>query len=72
MSDHLKWYKSSHSDSEGSNCIEVAPCRHTIHVRDSKLGPFGPRFSVRRAAWAAFLADATVGGVGYGGLGNAG
>ncbi|MFI1503345.1 DUF397 domain-containing protein [Streptomyces sp. NPDC020597] len=24
MSDHLIWFKSSYSDSEGSNCLEVA------------------------------------------------
>ncbi|MFD8450800.1 MULTISPECIES: DUF397 domain-containing protein [Streptomyces] len=78
MSDHLAWFKSSYSDSEGSNCLEVAlnwrksshsddqggaclvvaPCPHTVHVRDSKLGPQSPRFAVAGTAWTAFVAYA--------------
>ncbi|MDX3243017.1 DUF397 domain-containing protein [Streptomyces sp. ME18-1-4] len=81
MSDHLIWFKSSHSDSEGSNClevaldwrksshsdfedaacVEVAACPHTIHLRDSKLGPHSPRFAVAGAAWTAFVAHARTG-----------
>ncbi|MFD0069859.1 DUF397 domain-containing protein, partial [Streptomyces sp. NPDC127574] len=34
----LDWQKSSHSDSQGGACLEFAPCPHTVHVRDSKLG----------------------------------
>ncbi|MYR98063.1 MULTISPECIES: DUF397 domain-containing protein [unclassified Streptomyces] len=36
MSTGLHWFKSSYSGSEGGDCIEVATCPHTIHVRDSK------------------------------------
>ncbi|MFF5496247.1 DUF397 domain-containing protein [Streptomyces aquilus] len=39
MSDQLKWFKSSYSDNEGGDCVEVAFAT-AIHVRDSKL-PFG-------------------------------
>ncbi|MFF4017647.1 DUF397 domain-containing protein [Streptomyces sp. NPDC001843] len=80
MSDRLAWFKSSYSDSEGSNCLEaafdwrkssysgteggncleIASCPHTIHVRDSKLGPDSPRFTVTGPAWTAFIASATV------------
>ncbi|WP_399886895.1 DUF397 domain-containing protein [Streptomyces sp. BBFR51] len=26
MSDQLKWFRSSYSDNEGGNCVEVACC----------------------------------------------
>ncbi|MEU6554044.1 DUF397 domain-containing protein [Streptomyces sp. NPDC046915] len=58
MSEPLAWYKSSYSDSQGGACLEVAPCPHTVHVRDSKLGPDSPRFTVAGQAWAAFVAYA--------------
>ncbi|MEU6535074.1 DUF397 domain-containing protein [Streptomyces sp. NPDC047000] len=72
MSDHLKWRTSSYSDSEGSNCMEVASSPRIIHVRDSKLGPTGSWFRVRGSAWAASLAHAAGDGAGCGGLRNAG
>ncbi|TPQ16190.1 DUF397 domain-containing protein [Streptomyces sporangiiformans] len=64
MSAELSWFKSSYSDSSGSACLEVA-CRrrdsspHTIHIRDSKLGPGSPRFAVPADAWAVFVAYAS-------------
>ncbi|MFE9648626.1 DUF397 domain-containing protein [Streptomyces sp. NPDC006365] len=53
------WRKSSYSDSEGSACLEVTACPHTIHIRDSKLGPGSPRFTVPAGAWTAFVAYAS-------------
>ncbi|GHD85630.1 DUF397 domain-containing protein [Streptomyces naganishii] len=53
MSDQLKWFKSSYSDSEGGNCVEVA-LSTAVHVRDSKM-PAGPRLRVTASAWAAFV-----------------
>lgn len=61
MSDSLAWFKSSYSDDQGGNCLEVAPCARTIHVRDSKLGPRSPRFAIAGEAWAAFIAFARTG-----------
>lgn len=58
MSEPLAWFKSSHSDSQGGACLQVAVCPHTAHVRDSKLGVGSPRFAVPADAWAAFLAHA--------------
>jgi hypothetical protein len=55
MSTELSWFKSSHSDSSGSACVEVAPSSHAIHVRDSKLGDRSPQFTVPADAWTAFL-----------------
>ncbi|MEU6390768.1 DUF397 domain-containing protein [Streptomyces sp. NPDC046939] len=57
------WFKSSYSDSEGSNCLEAAldwrePTPRAIHIRDSKLGPQGPTFTAAAPAWNAFLAHA--------------
>ncbi len=53
MSDQLKWCKSSHSDSEGGACVEVAYST-TIHVRDSK-NPTGPELHLTAPAWSAFI-----------------
>ncbi|WP_432162366.1 DUF397 domain-containing protein [Streptomyces tendae] len=55
MSDQLKWFRSSYSDNEGGNCVEVARCG-AIHVRDSKTAPTGLEFQVSAPAWAAFIA----------------
>lgn len=55
MSTETPWHKSSHSGSEGDNCVEVAEQSDTIHVRDSKDTGFRPlRFSPM--AWSAFTA----------------
>lgn len=54
----LDWQKSSYSDDQGGTCLEFAPCLHTVHVRDSKLGERSPRFAVAGAAWTVFVAYA--------------
>ncbi|CAL9485922.1 hypothetical protein SUDANB106_03165 [Streptomyces sp. enrichment culture] len=57
MRDGLVWFKSSHSDSEGGACVEVAACADAVHVRDSKAAD-GPQFVPPPAAWAGFVAYA--------------
>ncbi|MET7692185.1 DUF397 domain-containing protein [Streptomyces sp. NPDC005483] len=54
--ERLAWFKSSYSDGEGGECLEVAVTPHTIHLRDSKH-PTGPNVTVSPTAWAPFLAD---------------
>jgi hypothetical protein len=54
MSGELTWRKSTYSDTEGSNCVEVAPTPHTVHVRDSK-DPDGPVLSFAHPAWTEFI-----------------
>ncbi|MFE2726580.1 DUF397 domain-containing protein [Kitasatospora sp. NPDC059327] len=51
------WHRSSYSDYEGGNCVEVAASPRTVHVRDSK-DKAGPQLCFSPAAWAAFLAFA--------------
>ena len=46
--------------SNGNDCIEVAPTPSTIHIRDSK-NPHGPQLHLRPAAWADFVAYAAAG-----------
>ncbi|MFE6888909.1 DUF397 domain-containing protein [Streptomyces sp. NPDC057694] len=58
MNANLTWFKSSYSDSQGSNCLEAATSPTRIHIRDSKLGPQSPRFTASAPAWNAFLAHA--------------
>ena len=53
MSDQLAWFKSSYSDNEGGNCLEVAFVT-TVHVRDSK-NPSGPELHLNATAWAEFI-----------------
>ncbi|OKK25093.1 DNA-binding protein [Streptomyces sp. CB02488] len=54
MSTDLQWFKSSHSTDEGGNCVEVATCPHTVHVRDSKDLTV-PALALSPAAWSAFI-----------------
>ncbi|UXY22242.1 DUF397 domain-containing protein [Streptomyces cynarae] len=52
----LAWFKSSYSDGEGGECVEVATCPTTIHVRDSKHTPeTGPTLMIPSASWEAFI-----------------
>ncbi|WP_210592717.1 DUF397 domain-containing protein [Streptomyces sp. GESEQ-35] len=54
--EELTWFKSSYSSGGGGECLEVAPCPHTIHIRDSKHPEGdGPRLAVSPTVWADFL-----------------
>ncbi|MFH8581298.1 DUF397 domain-containing protein [Streptomyces zaomyceticus] len=50
----LAWFKSSYSSGDGDNCVEVATCPSTVHVRDSK-NPTGPQLTLSPATWTEFL-----------------
>ncbi|MEU6536882.1 DUF397 domain-containing protein [Streptomyces sp. NPDC047000] len=50
----LAWSKSTHSSGEGGDCVEVATCRHTVHVRDSK-DTNRPSLTVGSETWSTFL-----------------
>ena len=52
-SDGVSWCKSSYSDTEGANCVEVAVCPGVVYVRDSK-DEEGPRLAFGPGAWARF------------------
>ncbi|MGW0577274.1 DUF397 domain-containing protein [Streptomyces sp. NPDC002920] len=54
MTSTLRWFKSSYSNDSGGQCLEVAPCPHTIHIRDSKTSG-GPILTVSGESWAAFV-----------------
>ncbi|WP_369186321.1 DUF397 domain-containing protein [Streptomyces sp. R08] len=56
MLSKLTWRKSSYSNQDGGECLEVAdnaPAR-TVPVRDSK-NPDGPTLILHAPAWAAFV-----------------
>ncbi|KIF03214.1 hypothetical protein PL81_25605 [Streptomyces sp. RSD-27] len=57
-SSQLRWFKSSYSSGDGDDCVEVAACADTVHIRDSKL-PAGPELEVGPATWTAFLGGVT-------------
>lgn len=46
---NAKWQKSSHSTSNGGNCVELANAADKVAVRDSK-DPDGPVLLLTRAA----------------------
>lgn len=54
----LAWFKSRYSDGEGGNCVEVAECPGTVHVRDSKATS-GPQLTFPPAEWSSFVSYAT-------------
>ncbi|MFJ2723043.1 DUF397 domain-containing protein [Streptomyces sp. NPDC087437] len=54
--EHLAWFKSSYSGSDGGNCVEVATGLDAVYVRDSKAAGGGPVLRVGRGEWAAFMA----------------
>ena len=51
-----KWRKSSHSDANGGQCVEVALTGTGVTVRDT-TNRGGPTLSVPASAWRAFAAD---------------
>ncbi|MET9443347.1 DUF397 domain-containing protein [Streptomyces sp. NPDC006610] len=56
----LTWFKSSYSDTEGGQCVEVADATAVVHVRDSKAIT-GPVLTVSRQAWAEFVGPVSAG-----------
>ncbi|PZT77270.1 MULTISPECIES: DUF397 domain-containing protein [unclassified Streptomyces] len=54
----LAWFKSSYSNTEGGECVEVAAATNAVHVRDSKVTA-GPVLRVSQDAWAGFVGLAT-------------
>ncbi|WP_330460426.1 DUF397 domain-containing protein [Streptomyces sp. NBC_00820] len=52
------WFKSSHSGSEGDDCVEVAIAEQAVHVRDSK-DVSRPAFVVSREGWGRFVGFAS-------------
>ncbi|MFF7091692.1 DUF397 domain-containing protein [Streptomyces rubradiris] len=56
LSDAL-WFKSSYSNGDGGNCVEVADnIPGLVPVRDSKR-PDGPTLILPATAWAPFIAS---------------
>ncbi|MFE5241614.1 MULTISPECIES: DUF397 domain-containing protein [unclassified Streptomyces] len=51
----VTWHKSSHSNGDGGNCVEVADgLPGLVPVRDSKV-PDGPALVFGAVHWAAFV-----------------
>lgn len=50
----MKWRKSSRSNSNGGNCVEVATQPDQVMVRDSK-DPAGPVLAVSPEEWRQFV-----------------
>ncbi|MGW3493954.1 DUF397 domain-containing protein [Streptomyces sp. NPDC001020] len=55
------WRKSSYSNQEGGNCVEVADgFPGVVPARDSKV-PHGPALAFEAISWAAFVRDLKAG-----------
>ncbi|WP_149830040.1 DUF397 domain-containing protein [Streptomyces tailanensis] len=52
--DQLALRRSSYSSEEGGECVEVAACPGTVHVRDSK-DTTRAALAVDPTAWIAFV-----------------
>ncbi|MFF3607585.1 DUF397 domain-containing protein [Streptomyces sp. NPDC002463] len=50
----VTWRKSSYSNNDGGNCLEVADHLPLVPVRDSK-NPTGPTLVFEADAWASFV-----------------
>ncbi|MFE9646438.1 DUF397 domain-containing protein [Streptomyces sp. NPDC006365] len=53
----LAWFKSSYSSSASGDCVEVATCPDTVHVRDSK-DEQGPQLALSPTTWTDFVSYA--------------
>ncbi|MDT9689248.1 DUF397 domain-containing protein [Streptomyces sp. P9(2023)] len=51
---NLQWFKSSHSNGSGGECVECARSSEAMLVQDSKR-PGGPVLTVGRNAWCTFV-----------------
>lgn len=56
--DELAWFTSSYSTGSGGECVEVAECPSSVHVRDSK-DTNRPGLVVGATAWTAFVGFAS-------------
>ncbi|MEV5510725.1 DUF397 domain-containing protein [Streptomyces orinoci] len=56
MTGPTAWFKSSHSQGDGGDCVEVAVAVLTVHIRDSKRR-LGPQLAVPATAWAEFITN---------------
>ncbi len=61
MSSEPAWSKSSYSQTEGDQCVEVAALSHAVHIRDSKRKD-GPRITIGAHAWETFITYAAAAG----------
>ncbi len=52
---HAQWRKSSYSGGGNDTCVEVAPVRYVVAVRDSK-NPETEALGFSRSEWRAFAA----------------
>ncbi|NJQ03890.1 DUF397 domain-containing protein [Streptomyces zingiberis] len=50
----LTWFKSSHSGTQGDDCVEVAVTEQTAYVRDSK-NTSRPGLAIGRDDWSRFV-----------------
>ncbi|MFE5756825.1 DUF397 domain-containing protein [Streptomyces massasporeus] len=57
------WYKSSYSGGDQGECLEVAPGRPDVPVRDSKTA-HGPALVFSRSGWAVFVGAVKDGHIG--------
>lgn len=56
---HAIWRRSSHSNTQGNQCVEIAAIGGIIAVRDSK-NPDGDTLTFNRAHWATFMTSDTL------------
>ena len=56
VAEEPRWFKSSYSGGNATECLEAAFGHVEVLIRDSKQ-PAGPRLSISAATWSRFVAD---------------
>ncbi|MFE2061612.1 DUF397 domain-containing protein [Streptomyces sp. NPDC059467] len=56
VTEEPRWFKSSYSGGNATECVEAAFGRVEVLIRDSKR-PAGPRVSISAETWSRFVSD---------------
>jgi Domain of unknown function (DUF397) len=57
MSAHEKWFRWRKSSfSQNGDCVECAPGKECVYVRDSKSATAGPMLTFTHPGWRTFIA----------------
>ncbi|SEF03386.1 DUF397 domain-containing protein [Streptomyces sp. Ag109_O5-10] len=56
VTEGTRWFKSSYSGGNATECLEAAFGRAEVLIRDSKR-PAGPHLSIAAETWNRFVAD---------------
>ncbi|MEU9410327.1 DUF397 domain-containing protein [Streptomyces sp. NPDC048281] len=59
VNEEARWFKSSYSGGNATECLEASFSRAEVLIRDSKR-PTGPHLRIAAETWGRFVADVEV------------